>query len=278
MKEMLIITQFHSSSPVLRMALILKLTGVWCSCENCDSPPYLSVVYPSVYVRMRKTIAERGEGLDRGLHPGFAKSVTSSCQFGCDCFDRLLRSLTYCVSLASPKAGMAAQSTAFEPLPRLYHIAGRVSSKGVIYGGVTSDLSYHDVIDVFDPFSEQWEQMKIGGDAPTPGAYLAASASLRGDLFVFGGFDNQMGFLNTLHKLDTKRWCWSQLSPQNANGAPMPKRACGMTVFGNNLLLFGGYGIPRGTPEPYSFLKDFRVPPGSGWTNQLHIYSLIEGM
>ena len=124
----------------------------------------------------------------------------------------------------------------------------------VVQGGRTKDFSekirqhLSSVVEIFDPFSESWEQSPVTGDAPSPGTQRAATASLHDDLFSFGGFDGSRRF-NTLHILDTEKLC-SQVSPQNADGAPMPKSGCGMIAFANGLGVFGGYGVPRGPTEP----------------------------
>ena len=170
----------------------------------------------------------------------------------------------------------------YEPLPRYGHISCRVGSKVVVQGGRIKDFSektrqhLSSVVEIFDPYSELWEQRQVTGDAPSPGTYDAASASVHDDLFSFGGYDNRQWF-NTAHRLDTEKLCWSQVYPQNADGAPMPKAACGMIAFGNSLGVFGGYGVPRGHTEPQSFIKDTRFTDGSGWTNEFHIYNLSEG-
>ena len=76
-----------------------------------------------------------------------------------------------------------------EPLPRYFHISSRVGSKVVVQGGVTKDLSVKSrqhlssVVEIFDLYSESWEQRPVAGDAPSPGTYGAASASLHDDLF-----------------------------------------------------------------------------------------------
>ena len=179
---------------------------------------------------------------------------------------------------------LTGSSAKYEPLPRLGHISGRVGSKLVVQGGWTKDFSeksiqqLSSVVEIFDPYSELWEQRQVQGVAPSPGTYLAASASLHDDLFSFGGWDGRRYF-NTLHRLDSKTWHWSQVSPQNADGAPMPKAGCGMIAFRNSLLMFSGHGIPQGTTEPgSSFIKNTRFTDGSrGWTNELHIFSLSEG-
>ena len=176
-----------------------------------------------------------------------------------------------------------AASADYEPLPRYRHISGRVGSLAVVQGGRTDYFSEESkqhlssVVDIFDPYSESWEQRQVEGNAPSPGTYNAASASLHDDLFSFGGWDGRDLFFNTVHRLDTKTWCWSQVFPQNADGAPMPKSGCGMIAFRNSLVVFGGFGRPQGPTEPQSFIKSTSYTDGRGWTNEFHIYNLSEG-
>ena len=180
-------------------------------------------------------------------------------------------------------SSVMAASADYEPLPRRYYISGRVGSLAVVQGGRTEDFSEESnqhlssVVEIFDPYSESWEQRQVEGNAPSPGTYAAASASLHDDLFSFGGLDESENYFNTVHRLDTKTWCWSQVSPQNADGAPMPKTGCGMIAFRNILVVFGGYGVPQGPTEPQSFIKDTDYADGRGYTNEFHIYNLSEG-
>ena len=184
--------------------------------------------------------------------------------------------------MASILSLLKGSSSKYEPLPRFCHISVGVGSKVVVQGGVTKDLSeksrqrLSSVVEIFDLYSESWEQRPVTGDAPSPGTYESASASLHDDLFSFGGYDGSQ-FFNTLHRLDTEKLCWSQVSPQNADRAPMPKTGCGMIAFGNGLGVFGGYGVPRGPTEPRSFIMDTKSTNGRGWTNEFHIYNLSEG-
>ena len=148
-----------------------------------------------------------------------------------------------------------AASADYEPLPRSDHVSGRVGSLIVVQGGRTEESEQHlsSVVEIFDPYSESWEQRQVEGNAPLPGTYIVSSASLHDDLFSFGGTDDK-DYFNTVHRLDTKTWCWSQVSPQNAHGAPMPKIGSGMIAFRNSLVVFGGYGRPQGPTEPQSFV------------------------
>ena len=126
---------------------------------------------------------------------------------------------------------MTAAQPKYEPLPRSRHISVCVGSKVLVQGGWTKDFSEKSrqhlstVVEIFDPCSELWEQKQVKGDGPQPGTYGSASASFHDDLFSFGGFCDG-NLINTLHRLDTKTWHWYQLSPQNADGAPMPKVGC----------------------------------------------------
>ena len=178
---------------------------------------------------------------------------------------------------------LSGSAAKYEPLPRFDHVSQSVGSKVVVQGGRTKDFSEKtqqhltSVVETLDPYSELWEQRQVEGDAPSPGTYDGASTSINDDLYMFGGYDGR-NFFNTLHKLDTKTWHWCQLSPQNAEGAPMPKAGCGMIPIKDSLVVFGGYGRPRGPAEPGSFMKDTRYTDGRGWTNKLHIYHLKEGV
>ena len=182
--------------------------------------------------------------------------------------------------MAAQRAGSSAK---YEPVPRAWHISQCVGGKVLVQGGIAKNFSEKSrqhltsVVEVFDPYSELWEQKQVEGDGPEPGTYLAAGVSLHGDLFTFGGALSYKT-LNTLHRLDTKTWSWYQVSPQNADGAPMPKAACGMISFRDGLGVFGGHAIPQGPTEHQSFIQDNRFTDGSGWTNEFHIYNLLEGI
>ena len=180
--------------------------------------------------------------------------------------------------------GRGATTAKYEPIPRFAHVSQSVGSKVLVRGGRTKDFSeksrqhLSSVVELFDPYSELWEQKQVEGDIPSPGTYAAASASVNNDLFTYGGGDSSGKYFNALCKLDTKTLRWRQLSPQNAEGAPMSKIGCGMVAFGDSLGVFGGHGKPGGPTQPGSFIKDTDYTDGRGWTNEFHLYNLTDGM
>ena len=185
-----------------------------------------------------------------------------------------------------------------EPAPRYRHVSEIVGSRVLVHGGRTRDFTEQarvhlaKVVEVFNPYLENWEQKTVSGDAPPAGTYGAASASTQTELYTFGGVAGTVNASgkesNSLHKLDSKTWFWHLLSPQNADGAPLPKFGRGMVSFSERngrryLAVFGGHALPvRGPPSlrkatTATFMRNVDTADGSGWTNELHIYDLSDG-
>ena len=171
----------------------------------------------------------------------------------------------------------------YEPTPRMRHTAQQAHNKVLVHGGRTKDYSENtkrhlsSVVEVFDTYTELWQQKEVTGEPLAPGVYAAASASFDDDLFTFGGYDERR-YNNALHRLKNASQ-WIELCPENKSPkSPMAKCGAGMVAFGDKLAVFGGYGIPHGPTQPESFIKDTRFTDGVGWTNELHIYNLKDGM
>ena len=165
-------------------------------------------------------------------------------------------------------------------MPRMGHRACQTGSKTLVHSGLTKDFSEKTkrrlarVVELYDSYTEVWQQKEVTGE-PAPGVHAAASASVDDDLFTFGGFVGGR-LSDTLHVLK-RATQWIELCPQNDRaGSPMAKWGAEMVAFGNNLAVFGGYGIPHGPTQPgSSFIKH---AGGGGWTNEFHTYSLEDGM
>ena len=82
-----------------------------------------------------------------------------------------------------------------EPMPRIGHMACQTGSKTFIHGTRTRDFSENAkrhlacVVEMFDAYTEEWQQKEVTREAPAPGVHLAASTSVDDDQFTFRGWD-----------------------------------------------------------------------------------------
>ena len=174
----------------------------------------------------------------------------------------------------------------YEPSPRFSHGAAAVGRRCYLWGGCVQDFTESgrrklaSTIEIFDPNLETWEEHPTTG-VPPPGLYSGACSSLLDSLHWFGGNDGKY-FYNSLHKLDPTTLEWRELQPLNQADGPMKKIGCGMvSFFRDQLAVFGGYGIPPGPTQPRTmFTKDvnYNTTDGRGWSNELHVFNITEGM
>ena len=183
--------------------------------------------------------------------------------------------------MASLFSSMFGQTKAYEPSPRYGHYAAPVGGRCLLWGGRVPDFGRKKLaltVEIFDPYLEVWEQQATSGDSP-PGLEDGACASLLGQLYSFGGTDGA-SYYNSLHTLDPTSLEWNELRVLNQADGPMRKHGCGMVSYnGDRLALFGGYGIPTGPTQPgATFTKNTIYTDGRGWSNELHIFNVTEGM
>ena len=87
-------------------------------------------------------------------------------------------------------------------------------------------------------------------------------------IFQYGGTDGA-NYQGSLYQLDIDSLEWSQLP-----SGPMRMIGSAMVAFGNNLVLFGGFGYSSGKAN---FKKSTKYNDGRGWSNAIHCFGLIEG-
>ena len=140
--------------------------------------------------------------------------------------------------------------------------------------GKTSLEEFAASVYTFDPYLETWATLTPGGSPPS-GIHSGACACAGHHMYTYGGWNVSAGSHDgNLHCLDTRTSKWTKL----ASTGPMKKTASGMIAYGDQLLLFGGAGVPSGPTQPGSeFLLDDKDTDGSGWTNELHTFDLREG-
>ena len=177
---------------------------------------------------------------------------------------------------------------AYEPCPRFFHCAAPISGKAYIWGGQADwkcrgdDPKYlkTSVVDVFDPYLEQWAKREATGELPYGLGRAACTASTEDKLYMYGGSNALGQYSNVLSELNIDTLKWFQISKTSVDG-PMVKYACGGLVhFHSNYLgLFGGYGIPQHGVQPGStFVRDVLFESGQGWSNEFQIINIKEGM
>ena len=166
-----------------------------------------------------------------------------------------------------------------EPSPRWGHFSAPVEGQVYLYGGSTKDFTKEksklsSTVHVFDSYVESWKEARTKGPSPE-GLCVGACASSGHYIYVYGGGDGK-DYSGSLHQLDTATLSWSQLA--TAGHGPMRKERCGLVTYGDQLVLFGGYGLPSGPTQPGAeFVKDTSYTDGSGWSNELHSFNLNRG-
>ena len=149
-----------------------------------------------------------------------------------------------------------------------------------MFGGFVEDFHNHNdelkrTINSYNSFNETWSLFHAGGSPPL-GIYRGASTSLSKNFYYFGG-SNGSDYQGSLHKCDSSTMSWNRLK-EHDNKGPIKKAACAMISHNEDILLFGGRGIPTGPIQQGSkFIVDNKFADGRGWTNELHSFNLQEG-
>ena len=181
-----------------------------------------------------------------------------------------------------------ASPSLYQPSPRFYHRAAQVRHKTYLWGGRTEDFlttgrkTLPFEMETFDTYSETWTKKTVTG-APPPGLCSGGFAVAAEKLYHFGGNDGHSPY-SSLHSLNTVTLEWRELQSKNPADQPMPKSGHGMvtyheeTVGVTSVAVFAGYGKPT-TPiqSGSTFIQDTKRT-GWGWTNELHLFNLTNGM
>ena len=182
-----------------------------------------------------------------------------------------------------------ASSSLYQPAPRYLHCAAQVGHKTYLWGGRTQNFSMsgqktlQSEIETFDNFRETWSNKTVTG-TPPPGLCSGGFAVVDETLYYFGGNINLSPY-SSLHSLNTVTLEWRELQSKNPADQPMPKSAHGMvtyheeTVGETSIAVFAGYAKPTAPIQPGStFIQNTKFTDGGGWTNELHLFNLTNGM
>ena len=171
----------------------------------------------------------------------------------------------------------------YEPLCRFYHLMHTIGTKAYLYGGFFNKILpptlslelLSSTVHIFDPRERRWTSKIVDADVVPFGFCDAASTTLDGILYTYGGSDINGKPTNHLYKLDIESMEWNQLVPLNPEDGPMPKVGCGMIAFGGNLGIFGGCGINLDELADHGKIHDLACIDGR--TNEFHLFDTSTG-
>ena len=149
-----------------------------------------------------------------------------------------------------------------------------------LWGGLTQNFNKTKseltaAVEMYNPYMERWNSIQTRG-VPPPGLYGGASACSSDFIYVYGGLDGRSRY-GSLHRLDIQSLRWTELSPEDSYSGPMKKEGCGMVIYKNTVVVFGGYGIPNGIIQGGSeWIRKDQCP--NGWSNEIHCFDLDKGM
>ena len=170
-----------------------------------------------------------------------------------------------------------------EPHSRFWHSAVSVQGKIYVRGGSTPKFDTDEgkrelatTIEEYDSVNQVWHQLKTTGTFH-PGLSAVACTAFGDYMYAYGGSDGSE-LHAVLSQLDMKTLVWTQLSLEAGDG-PMRKDACGIVYFdGNKLAVIAGYADPSGPIQQGStFILNEFFNEGSGWTNEFHVFDIMEG-
>ena len=170
-----------------------------------------------------------------------------------------------------------------EPEPRWGACGTAILNRLFVYRGLLQSfrglctIPQISLVKIFDVNTTKWTEMATTGTNP-PALWSSACTSIGSKLYSYGGMTGPSRS-NALHELETTTMHWKQLQPLNPSEGPMMKSLCGMIATSSSTLCaVGGFGLPTGSLQAGSrFIKSPRQTDGSGYTNEVHSYSLTTG-
>ena len=164
----------------------------------------------------------------------------------------------------------------YEPSPRLGPFFSLIDGQIYMWGGLGSIEAFLG-LETFDCYIETWARKTTKGDPP-PWLYNGACAFSGHYIYTYGGRDAYGGpgqsYYGSLHEFNARTSSWRELASHSAD-SPIKKDGCGMIVWEEKLVLFGGYGIQSSPTQPGAvFIKDANYPGGR--SNEMHIFNLGE--
>jgi len=152
---------------------------------------------------------------------------------------------------------------------------------GVIHEGNADPIECDELL-VFNSEKSLWRKLATSGDVPL--SRVGATMSAVGNkLYLFGGLNNEHGWLDDVHVFDTDSNCWER-AEVNGRGPSQRDKLCS-TVVGEKIYLFGGFGpqnLDDELTEEEVLTEDEDIPEEReqdgahfGWFNDLFIFDTV---
>jgi len=155
-----------------------------------------------------------------------------------------------------------------KPSSRYASFTAVVGSRLFLWGGRTPELGENPVrlLYYFEFSKEVWGTGYINGEQPPGFKFGSCATDTNGDLYVYGGEDEQHRYTGELYKINTSNiedFFFEEISKVNTLNLPLKKNDSGMVVYKGNVILFGGKPVSEGSDER---------------TNELHIFHTRKGI
>lgn len=170
--------------------------------------------------------------------------------------------------------------------PREGQCASVIDGKMYVFGGVshTNDdepIECNELL-VYDGEIDKWAKVDSLGDKPMSrvGATMSAVGS---KLYLFGGLNNDHGWLNDVNLFDSVLNKWETIEVKGKG--PCPRDKLCSTVIGEKIYLFGGFGpqsLEEELTEEEIDTEDEDIPEEAdqnaahfGWFNDIFVFDTV---
>ncbi|XP_067930012.1 kelch domain-containing protein 1-like [Watersipora subatra] len=180
--------------------------------------------------------------------------------------------------------------TEVKPTAREGHCSCVIRDALYVFGGVSidSDEQAHENADLwrFDLTEGKWTEVACASASEKPMSRSAATmVAVNNKLYLFGGLNHSIGWLDNLFVFDIETSCWFE-EDEYTGDMPSPREKLSSAVIGNKVWLFGGFGpqLPQRGPldleddedlssdDEIGRLERQQEAVQLGWFDQLHEY------
>jgi N-acetylneuraminic acid mutarotase len=109
-----------------------------------------------------------------------------------------------------------------------------------VFGGLTENGISNDLFS-FDLLNKEWKKIEYSGPNLKPRSFHS-SLILNEKLLIFGGYNNEDGWLNEFYQLDFNLLVFSSI--ENKNQIPSNRSGHGVVKYNDKMWIYGGFNAP----------------------------------